>query len=70
VGARVVVKRGLDIGGVRRETKGERERESSKRVGREESGKRRRAGENRATGDIEIGLGRVLPLSPPLAPVM
>lgn len=31
----------------------------SKRVGREGSGERRQAGENRATGDIEIGLGRV-----------
>lgn len=31
----------------------------SKRVDREGSGERRQAGENRATGDIEIGLGRV-----------
>ena len=31
----------------------------SKRVGRGDSGERRQAGENRATGDIEIGLGRV-----------
>jgi len=73
VGARLVVRRGLDIGGVRRETKreggSERGREdSSKRVGREESGKRRRTGENRATGDIEIGLGRVPPA--PFTPVM
>lgn len=31
----------------------------SKRVDREDSGERRQAGENRATGDVEIGLGRV-----------
>lgn len=56
MGARVVVERGLDSGGSFVRSFG-RDR-SGGWVG-EGSGERRQASENRATGDIEIGLGRV-----------